>query len=78
MGGGVGWGGVGWGREGGSGERRESATHKHVLAKLIWQEVIQKSRVLRKAVQDTSNGVGVKEQDGCSQDGGKHAVVQNS
>ena len=42
------------------------------------KKTVEEPHIFTEAVQDTSNGVGVKEQDGCSQDGGKHAVVQNS
>ena len=57
---------------------KEPVTHHQIHTELQGKKTVEEPHIFTEAVQDSSNGVGVKEQDGCSQDGGKHAVVQNS
>ena len=53
-------------------------THHHVLAEVERKKIIESSSVIWETIQHSSNRVGVKEQNGSSQNGRKHSIVQHS
>lgn len=52
------------------------STHKHVFTELEWKQVVQKPNIFGESVQHTPNGIGIKEQNGSTQDRAEHSVVQ--